>query len=131
MAYTPGTILKRVAPFLPPEDETEPDLTVYNEVVVIGQSQVVTPVPEDEAVWGGTQAEDWTIAPTSFGAPVDRKAGQLEEDYEVVSIPNPAEDDLGVVVTKAPNLLSPEEAFRIADREAAKKPARKAAADVT
>lgn len=85
MSYTPGTILSRDEPFDEPE-EGETDLTPYNEIRVIGQSQTQDAGLDKE--WTGEAGKAVTIAPTSFGATVDRPCGELERDYSVVSIPD-------------------------------------------
>lgn len=108
MSYQPGTILKRRVEFEEPA-EGKPDLRPYNEVEVIGQSPVQTAVRESE--WTGQSGDSISVRPTSFGQVIDRPFGELQRDYEVVSIPERKVIDRQVVEQVEPG-PSPEEVFQ-------------------
>lgn len=80
--YTAGTILKRNKPFSK-DEEWFP----YNEVKVIGNSPVKEQGQPSE--WAGQLGTQVSISPVTFGGVVDRPFGELQRDYEVVSIPDP------------------------------------------
>lgn len=109
MAYQSGTILSRKEPFIEPEDDTSPDQTPYNEVIVIGASPVQNSVRAAE--WSGQQGDSISVRPTSFGEVVDFPQGQLEAEYSVVSIPERAKN-LTHTVEEAEPGPSPEDTFR-------------------
>jgi hypothetical protein len=107
VSYKPGTILERKTPFKEPEDG-KPDLRPYNEVEVIGHSPVQTTTRATE--WTGQAGDNLSIRPTSFGPVIDRPAGELQRDYNVVSIAEPERIDRQVVERVEPG-PSPEEQF--------------------
>lgn len=109
MPYPPGTILSRKEPFELSEDETEKDLTPYNEVQVIGQSPIQKNVRAGE--WVGQAGENVSIKPTSFGDVVDKPQGELDRDYDVLSEP-PKRRPLTHTVEVVEPGPAPEEVFR-------------------
>lgn len=104
MNYTIGTILQRKEPF------DTPDLEPYNEIRVIGNSPVQTQGRASE--WEGQLGENISIAPTSFGGVKDRPFGELERDYEVVSIPEPPSALPPQTIQRIAPGPSPEDTFR-------------------
>lgn len=106
MSYTPGTIIKRKKPFK--EDD---ELACYNELRVVGYSARQAAIRTGE--WEGQGGDEITVTPTTFGAVVDRPAGELERDYTIVSIPDREQAILPPkTVTRADPGPSPEEVFR-------------------
>lgn len=87
MTYIPNTVLRRKEPFEGENfnDELGVDLSVFNEVRVVGQSPVVEAGRASE--WEGEAGKEVSVTPTSFGPVVDRPQGELERDYEIVSVP--------------------------------------------
>lgn len=113
MSFQPGTILSRREPFGEPEGDA-PDLRPYNEIEVVGPSPVQTATRASE--WTGQLGDNLSVKPTSFGAVVDRSQGELQRDYEVVSVPEPVRYERGVVEVIEPG-PSPEEQFAAAAAE--------------
>ena len=111
MGYVPDTILKRKTPFEAPKNpEEEIDLTPYNEVRVIGPSPVVK-VGERDKEWEGEAGNEFSIQPTSFGTVVDRPFGELQRDYEVVSVPEKPEVTGNIKVREETLSPPPEQVF--------------------
>lgn len=116
MAYVPGSTLERKTPFTDKDgaglgaNGTDTDLTVYNEVKVIGPSPVVEAGKPGE--WEGSAGTGVLIQPISFGAVLDRPQGELERDYDVTDIPEQplAIQQRQVAVRQEPG-KTPEEAF--------------------
>jgi hypothetical protein len=104
VSYTIGTILTRKKPFKTKEREP------FNEIRVIGNSPIQTLGRASE--WQGQAGEDISVTSTGFSAVVDRALGELERDYDVLSIPEEpviAPPDTIQRVQPGP---SPEEVFR-------------------
>lgn len=117
MSYLPGTHLQRKNFVEPPEGENDVDISVYNEIEIIGRSPVSRQIKEAE--WGGQQGEAICIKPLKeFGAVIEVPQGQLERDYDATFIPDntiPAE----VVVRRVTDFgPSPEEIFAAAEADA-------------
>lgn len=109
MAYQQGTVLARKEPFEEPEDDTSPDQTPYNEVVVIGSSPVQANVRAEE--WAGQQGDNISVRPASFGEVVDLPQGRLEQEYQIVSVPE-VEKNLTHTIEQIQPGPSPEDNFR-------------------
>lgn len=103
MSHRPGTVLCRKEPF----DAGAPDAP-YNEVEVIGPSPVQRQVRSSEFV--GQLGDLLSVRPSSFGPVIDVPQGQLQRDYDVVSIPPPPQIDRQIVEHFVPG-PSPEEQF--------------------
>lgn len=114
MSYAPGTVLARKEPFEEPADGA-PDLRPYNEIQVIGSSPVRSSARSAE--WSGQQGDNISVIPTDFGEVIDRPFGELQKDYEVVSIPPDNGRPLTHTVTVAKPGPSPEEQFKAVEAE--------------
>lgn len=101
MSFKAGTVLTRKTPF------EDPEMEPYNEIEVVGNSPVETTRSSE---WVGQLGDNLSIRPTSFGPVIDRPAGELQRDYEVVSIPAPPVIPRGEVEVIEPG-PSPEEQF--------------------
>jgi hypothetical protein len=109
--YTVGTVLKRREPL----DEAD-ELHIYNEVEVVAQSEVTSNAPSQ---WQGQAGLGVLLSPlVAFGEVVDRPYGEVERDYEVVSVPDYEEPVIEKPRVVAAKGLSPEEAFQKADANA-------------
>lgn len=113
MSYVPGTILSRKESFEEPTDGT-PDLRVYNEIKIIGQSPVQGTARSAE--WSGQEGDNISIIPTDFGEVLDVPFGQLQKEYDVVSIPENNEP-LTHTVTVQELGPSPEQQFKSAEAQ--------------
>lgn len=77
-----ATILKRREQVIDEDDEAFP----YNDVEVLGPSQ--TQDGTAPSTWNGSQSLGLSLKPlTAFGAVVDLPLGAIEEQYEIVSVP--------------------------------------------
>lgn len=89
MSYLPETVLKRKeaidAPNGPHDDDSV-DLSVYNDIQIIGRSPVQRSIRSEQ--WGGQAGDEYSVRPLAgFGEVIDVPQGSLEKDYEIVSIP--------------------------------------------
>lgn len=93
--------------------DAENEWAPYNEIEIVGNSLVSEAVRDKE--WQGQQGEAISIKPmASFGEVLDRPQGELERDYEVVSIPeepSPLQIRRGMQPPPADG-PSPEDTFR-------------------
>jgi hypothetical protein len=118
MSYTPTTRLARREPVEPPEniEDGAVDLSVYNEVEIIGHSPVQRGVRAAE--WTGQQGDLYSVKPiTGFGEIIEVAQGQLEKDYEATFIPElsaPAEIQVTRIKQAGP---SPEQRFKQLEAE--------------
>lgn len=94
MSYIPTTRLERKEPFEVPDDESA-DLTVYNEVEVIGRSPVQRGARSGE--WSEQGGDLYSIKPLSgFGEVVDVGEKRLEKEYSVTYIPERTDQTIEV-----------------------------------
>lgn len=119
MSYTPATRLSRLEPIEAPVDASEDgvvDLSVYNEVEVVGHSPVQRQVRSAE--WTGQAGDLYSIKPLAgFGEVIDVEQGRLEKDYEITYEPElaaPAQVEVRRIKQQGP---SPEQVFAAAERE--------------
>lgn len=80
MTYQPGTRLSRT------KNPFEGDKAIYNDVEIIGQSQVQD---AKNSEWEGERGTAVSVRPQEFGAVIDLPQGQLEAEYEVTFAPEP------------------------------------------
>lgn len=109
MTYVPGTILTRTEPFTDESGPDDQDLTVYNEVKVVGPSPVVEMGKASE--WEGAAGSGVLIQPIDFGPTLDRPQGELERDYDVKSIPEAQPVTAQQTAVREQPGPSPEETF--------------------
>jgi hypothetical protein len=110
--YATGTVLSRKTPY----DEDD-EKAVYNEVTVVGPSTVNTTERVEE--WAGESGNLITVTPIEFGAPQDLPQGALQEQYEIVSIPEAPAPVVPFQVNDAPDPgLTAEQQFQRAALEA-------------
>jgi hypothetical protein len=105
--FTIGTILKRREP-------VEGEFAKFNEVEVVAQSEVSSSAYTQD--WNGQNAEGVLLTSVlEFSEVIDRPYGELERDYEIVSIPEEDEPVVEKPKKAKASQLSPEDAFRRAD----------------
>lgn len=122
MAYPTGTLLSRNDPYDVVEDptDTNPDLSPYNEIRVIGISEVTGLAGKKDESWTGAQVEEIKVVPIQFGAPIVRFQAQLEDEYTVTRFPEAGDGRNEQVAERELVTDTPEEAFRkIANEEIA------------
>lgn len=92
MAYKPGTVLTRKDPqeitIEPKPGETEVVPDPFNDVRVIGRNPISHSSGQNAGEWEGEEGNEIVVTPLEFGSNKPLPIGQLDSEYDIVSIPD-------------------------------------------